>query len=78
MKFNMLSRVADGMFWLNRYMERTDEMLLSLQTFYILSFDKELDDSQGYRPLLEYYTDLSSKRISEVQFDSTFVLKYMV
>lgn len=78
MKFNMLSRVADGMFWLNRYMERTDEMLLSLQTFYILSFDKELDDSQGYRPLLEYYTDLSSKRISEIQFDSTFVLKYMV
>jgi uncharacterized alpha-E superfamily protein len=78
MKFNMLSRVADGMFWLNRYMERTHGMLLSLNTFYLLSFDKELEDSQGYKPLLEYYTDLSSKQISEVQFDTIFVLKYMV
>ncbi len=74
----MLSRVADGMFWLNRYMERTDGMLLSLNTFYILSFDKELEDSQGYKPLLEYYTDLSKKQISETQFDTNFVVKYLV
>lgn len=74
----MLSRVADGMFWLNRYMERTDGMLLSLNTFYILSFDKELEDSQGYKPLLEYYTDLLQKQISEAQFDTNFVLKYLV
>lgn len=78
MKVNMLSRVADGMFWLNRYMERTDGMLLSLNTFYILSFDKELEDSQGYKPLLEYYTDLSQKQISEAQFDTNFVVKYLV
>lgn len=78
MKVNMLSRVADGMFWLNRYMERTDGMLLTLNTFYILSFDKELEDSQGYKPLLEYYTNLSKKQISEVQFDTNFVLKYLV
>jgi uncharacterized alpha-E superfamily protein len=78
MKVNMLSRVADGMFWLNRYMERTDGMLLSLNTFYILSFDKELEDSQGYKPLLEYYTDLLQKQISEAQFDTNFVLKYLV
>lgn len=78
MKVNMLSRVADGMFWLNRYMERTDGMLLSLNTFYILSFDKELEDSQGYKPLLEYYTDLSKKQISEAQFDTNFVVKYLV
>ncbi len=74
----MLSRVADGMFWLNRYMERTDGMLLSLNTFYILSFDKELEDSQGYKPLLEYYTDLSQKQISEAQFDTNLVVKYLV
>ena len=59
MKANMLSRVADGMFWLNRYMERTDGMLLTLNTSYILSFDKDTDDCQGYRPLLNYYTDLT-------------------
>ena len=78
MKVNMLSRVADGMFWLNRYMERTDGMLLTLNTLYILSFDKEGNDSQGYKPLLEYYTDLSQKQIGQIQYDSTFVLKYVI
>jgi uncharacterized alpha-E superfamily protein len=78
MKVNMLSRVADGMFWLNRYMERTDGMLLTLNTFYILSFDKEMEDSLGYKPLLEYYTSLSPTQISQAQYDSTYVLKYIV
>lgn len=78
MDTNMLSRVADGMYWLNRYMERTDGMLLTLHTFYILSFDKELNDSQGYRPLLEYYTDLPKNQIIESQYDSNFVLKYII
>jgi uncharacterized alpha-E superfamily protein len=78
MKANMLSRVADGMFWLNRYMERTDGMLLTLNTNYILSFDKESDNCQGYAPLLKYYTNLTHDRIDEVQNDTNFVLKYII
>lgn len=78
MKASMLSRVADGMFWLNRYMERTDGMLLALNTNYILSFDKETDDCQGYKPLLRYYTDLPTDKIETVQYDTNFVLKYII
>ncbi|PWA05187.1 alpha-E domain-containing protein [Flavobacterium psychrotolerans] len=78
MKVNMLSRVADGMYWLNRYMERTDGMLLTLNTSYILSFDKETNDCQGYKPLLGYYTDLSPKQITDSQYDTNFVLKYII
>lgn len=78
MKVNMLSRVADGMFWLNRYMERTDGMLLTLNTFYMLSFDKEMNDSQGYKPLLEYYTNLAPDQINQTQYDTNFVLKYII
>ncbi|MEO8239046.1 MAG: alpha-E domain-containing protein [Flavobacterium sp.] len=78
MKVNMLSRVADGMFWLNRYMERTDGMLLTLNTSYILSFDKEINDFQGYKPLLEYYTNLSQDKIHAIQYDTTYVLKYII
>lgn len=78
MKVNMLSRVADGMFWLNRYMERTDGMLLTLNTFYMLSFDKEMNDSQGYKPLLEYYTNLTPEQINQTQYDTNFVLKYII
>jgi uncharacterized alpha-E superfamily protein len=57
----MLSRVADGMFWLNRYMERADGMLLTLNTLYIMSFDQE-NDYQGYKPLLENFTNLPSEK----------------
>lgn len=74
----MLSRVADGLFWLNRYMERTDGMLLTLNTLYIMSFDKEINDYQGYKPLLKYYTDLPSEYINEFQHDTNFVLKYVI
>jgi uncharacterized alpha-E superfamily protein len=53
LEVNMLNRVADGMFWLNRYMERADGMLLTLNTLYIMSFDQE--KNQGYKTLLENY-----------------------
>lgn len=59
-------------------MERTDGMLLTLNTSYILSFDKDTDDCQGYRPLLNYYTDLTQEQINEVQYDTNFVLKYII
>lgn len=78
MKVNMLSRVADGMFWLHRYMERTDGILLTLNTMYILSFDKEMDDFQGYKPLLEYYTNLSPDKINQEQYNTNFVLKFII
>ncbi len=74
----MLSRVADGIYWLNRYMERTDGMLLTINTLYHMSFDKEINDYQGYKPLLEFYTSLSSEEIKEVQYDTDFVLKYVI
>src|SRR5664279_509552 len=35
----MLSRIADSLFWLNRYMERADSLLRVIRTNYILSFD---------------------------------------
>ena len=35
----MLSRIADSLFWLNRYMERSDCMMRVIRTNYILSFD---------------------------------------
>lgn len=35
----MLSRIADSLFWLNRYMERSDCLMRVIRTNYILSFD---------------------------------------
>jgi uncharacterized alpha-E superfamily protein len=78
MEVNMLSRVADGMFWLNRYMERADGMLLTLNTLYIMSFDQETNDYHGYKPLLENYTNLSSEVILEVQHNTNYVLNHII
>jgi uncharacterized alpha-E superfamily protein len=43
----MLSRIADSLFWLNRYMERADGLLRSMKTNYILSLDKGIN-SKAY------------------------------
>jgi len=37
----MLSRIADSLFWLNRYMERNDCLVRVIRTNYILSFDSD-------------------------------------
>lgn len=39
----MLSRVADAVFWMARYMERTDNLLRALRTNYIASQDELLN-----------------------------------
>jgi uncharacterized alpha-E superfamily protein len=38
----MLSRIADSLFWLSRYMERADGLLRLTSTHYIFSLDKDI------------------------------------
>jgi uncharacterized alpha-E superfamily protein len=58
----MLSRVADGMFWLNRYMERADGMLLTLNTFILCLLIKKQMTTKGINHY-ENYTNLSPEVI---------------
>lgn len=51
----MLSRIADSLFWLNRYMERGDGLLRSVKTQYILLLDKGINENLSWEPLLETY-----------------------
>lgn len=50
----MLSRVADSIFWMSRYMERSTTILRVARTHYIASQDDMKDF--GWRSLLETYT----------------------
>jgi hypothetical protein len=50
-----------------------EQMLLTLNTLYIMSFDQE-NDYQGYKPLLENFTNLPSEEILAVQHNTNFVL----
>ena len=59
----MLSRVADTIYWLGRYMERTNGMLQVILTQYISSQDEASDFM--WRPLLKIYGELSEEEIKD-------------
>ena len=59
----MLSRVAETIYWLGRYMERTQVMLQTIRIQYIASQDEP--NYWGWQPLLGTYGDLSDKELAK-------------
>ncbi len=74
----MLSRIADSLFWLHRYMERADGMLRLLKTSYILSFDKVQTNSITWEPALKIFTSLSPQEIEVLKKNDTAALQYIL
>lgn len=74
----MLSRIADSLFWLHRYMERADGMLRLLKTSYILSFDKVQANSITWEPALRIFTSLSPEEIEALKKNDTAALQYIL
>jgi uncharacterized alpha-E superfamily protein len=72
----MLSRVADSLYWMSRYMERTDSIMRVLKTNYASSQDSSEEFS--WAPVLRIFTDLREDEIKEIEFESRAVLQYMV
>lgn len=72
----MLSRVADSVFWMARYMERTNGMLRLLRTNYISSQDEVKDFS--WQPLLRIYSDVSPEELSAIGNHSPKVLEHLL
>lgn len=72
----MLSRVADSLYWMSRYMERTDSIMRMLKTNYASSQDMTEDFT--WRPVLKIFTFLDDDAIADVENDTRVVLQYMV
>jgi uncharacterized alpha-E superfamily protein len=72
----MLSRVADSLYWMSRYMERTDSIMRVLKTNYGSSQDSSDEFSWG--AVLRIFTYLREDEIKEIEFESRAVLQYMV
>ncbi len=72
----MLSRVAETIFWLGRYSERTNGMLQVLRTNYISSQDAINDFS--WKPLLQTYGELSPEEVRAIETNSPKVLEYLI
>jgi uncharacterized alpha-E superfamily protein len=73
----MLSRVADTIYWMARYMERTHGLLQNIRTNYISSQDDIKDFS--WRSLLNTYgNELSAQEINKVDKDTSRVFEYLI
>jgi uncharacterized alpha-E superfamily protein len=72
----MLSRVADSLYWMSRYMERTDGILRMLR----INYASSQDDLQNFswKPVLSIFTYLDSDRAATMAHHSRDVLQYMV
>jgi len=74
----MLSRIADSLFWLNRYMERADGILRVVRTNYIFVLDKGITDNVTWRPILETYTNCKEEDIVKLENNTGAVLKKII
>jgi uncharacterized alpha-E superfamily protein len=72
----MLSRVADSVFWMARYMERTNGTLRLLRTNYISSQDEVKDFS--WQPLLGSYSDASPEEKKAIGNYSPKILEHLL
>ncbi len=74
----MLSRIADSMFWLNRYMERSESMLRILHTSYVLSLDKNPTGVHSWRPVLQIFTGISPDDLAVKEKNSIESMQYLL
>jgi len=72
----MLSRVADSLFWMSRYLERTDGILRMLKINYASSQDNTSEF--GWKPVLSTFSYLDESKIADIEKDSRAVLQFMV
>ena len=71
----MLSRIADSLFWINRYMERSDGILRLVYVHYSLSLDKDVNRNLSWKPVLEMFTGMKEDEITKLDDNPGLVLK---
>jgi uncharacterized alpha-E superfamily protein len=74
----MLSRIADSLFWLNRYMERSDGMLRLAGTHYIFSLDKDVNGTSSWKPVLEIFTESDNDFLNSIENNTEECLKHLL
>jgi uncharacterized alpha-E superfamily protein len=72
----MLSRVADSLFWMSRYMERTDSLLRILTINHQASQDDP--DQLTWRPVLRLFTTLKEEECQVMEKNTRRLMTYMV
>lgn len=74
----MLSRIAESMFWMNRYVERAAGMMRMLKINYITSLDKSDGENYNWSPVLKIFTHLDEKAIEKIKDDTLSTILYII
>src|SRR5688572_19676844 len=74
----MLSRIADSLFWLNRYMERCDCQLRAIRTNYILSFDMRPSDDFSWKDVITLFAHAPDETALKHGEDISSALAFLV
>ncbi|OAQ38893.1 hypothetical protein A5893_12700 [Pedobacter psychrophilus] len=72
----MLSRVANSLYWMSRYMERCDGILRLLRVNYACSQDEF--EQFSWRPVLMIFSDMLPLTVEKNKFKGRKVLEFMV
>lgn len=72
----MLSRVADSLYWMGRYMERSDGILRMLKVNYAYSQDDVYEFS--WKPVLHLFTYLDNEKAVAMAKNPRAILQYVV
>lgn len=72
----MLSRVADSLYWMSRYIERSDGILRMLKVNYAYSQDSIMEFS--WKPVLRLFTYLDEAEAKKLETNPRAILQYIV
>jgi uncharacterized alpha-E superfamily protein len=74
----MLSRIADSLFWMSRYVERADGIMRMLKINYNASLDKSSETAFSWHPVLKLFTLLPEEAIEPIQYDNRKVMHLLI
>lgn len=74
----MLSRIADSLFWMTRYVERTDGILRMLKINFITSLDHTGEEAFSWKPVLKVFANMPEEQMAEFSNNADDVLMYMI
>lgn len=74
----MLSRIADSLFWMNRYMERGDGLLRTITTHYILGMDNEGPQPISWGPVLKLFASIKQEKLVAIETDTAAAVQALL
>lgn len=66
------------MFWMNRYLERSEGLLRMLMTSYVLSLDKGSSGINSWEPVIRVFSGISPERSSELTANPNQAIEYLL